>query len=94
MYREQIEALQHQDDRVVHPPSLFDLASEPVPALAPSPATLVAGSSAAATWTIPKQKHTPTPVVTVRFESCQKPSIEIYSISVEKKCSGGKVDQQ
>jgi hypothetical protein len=69
-YREQIEALQRQDDRVVNPPSLFDLADEPAPALAPPLKTLVAGCYAAATRSIPKQNHTSIPVRTVEQAAC------------------------
>jgi len=75
-YREQIERLEHEcavrqaEDQASRPPTLFDLATVPAPALAPPLEPLVADSSTAATWSIAKKNHTPTPARTVRQAAC------------------------
>jgi hypothetical protein len=76
IYREQIERLEHEyaarqvQDQASPPPTLFDLANVPAPAPAPPLETLVVGSYAAATRTIPKQNHTSIPVRTPQRAAC------------------------
>jgi hypothetical protein len=75
-YREQIERLEHEYaalqavEQASRPPTLFDFAEERAPASASPPEIIVASAYAAATRTIPKQNHTPTPIRTVRQAPC------------------------